>query len=60
MTSKQTVIVVDFPTETVTPVFIKFVKLKKNRNTTSTPFQSKIMNFVLDKKLAVQYYTWIL
>ena len=29
MSSKQTVTVVDFPTETETPVFIKFVKLKK-------------------------------
>ena len=42
MSGKQTVIVVDFPTETVTPVFIKFVKLKKNRNTTSTLSNQKL------------------
>ena len=43
MSGKQTVIVVDFPTETVTPVFIKFVKLKKkNRITTSTLSNQKL------------------
>ena len=42
MSSKQTVIVVDHPIETEPPVFIKFVKLKKNRITPSTLSNQKL------------------
>ena len=50
MSGKQTVIVVDFPTETVTPVFIKFVKLKKIR-IQHLPFPIKNYEFCFGQKI---------
>ena len=51
MSGKQTVIVVDFPTETVTPVFIKFVKLKKKIGLQHLPFPIKNYEFCFGKKI---------
>ena len=51
MSSKQTVTVVDFPTETETPVFIKFVKLKKIR-IQHLPFPIKNYEFRFGQKIS--------
>ena len=50
MSSKQTVTVVDFPTETETPVFIKFVKLKK-LGLKLPPFLITIYEFCFGNKI---------